>query len=215
MAAGAGPKVGFVYGYADGDDGWGLSAFNPNFKLLEFSLQTSVAGTATEPPDSPAAGDQYIIIATATGAFSGKEDQIASYDGTAWFYITPGFGWRVYRQDLDAFWYYPFVWTPEPKPIDDVVSTQSSTFYSLVAGDKGKKLVFTNSSDIELDVPSGLGDHFDVVIIQAGTGQVTLSPGGGVTIHSRLSYTKTAGQWAVMSLIATASNVLVIAGDGA
>lgn len=56
---------------------------------------TVVNRTTTSPPGSPTNGDRYLIAATATGDWAGKEDQIAGYyDG--WRYWTPQEGWRLY-----------------------------------------------------------------------------------------------------------------------
>lgn len=45
--------------------------------------------TLTAPPGSPAEGDAHIVAATATGAWAGKEKNIAFYMGGAWSFITP------------------------------------------------------------------------------------------------------------------------------
>lgn len=68
-----------------------------------------VADRVTAPPGTCADGASYIIIATATGAFAGKEDQIAMAVGTnaasGWYYRTLGAideGVVAYVQDEDA-----------------------------------------------------------------------------------------------------------------
>lgn len=53
----------------------------------------------TAPPGSPAEGDCYIVAATATGAWVGKEGQLAFYLGGAWAFVTPIEGTRAYLQD--------------------------------------------------------------------------------------------------------------------
>lgn len=69
----------------------------------------TVADRVTAPPGTCADGAQYIIIATATGAFAGKENQIAQAVGTnaasGWYYRTPGTldeGLAAYVQDEDT-----------------------------------------------------------------------------------------------------------------
>lgn len=49
--------------------------------------------TLTAPPGSPTAGDAYIPAATATGAWAGKEGQIAIWSGTAWVFYPASIGW--------------------------------------------------------------------------------------------------------------------------
>ena len=53
------------------------------------SWQAPVKAAQYVPASDPAAGDRYLITATATGAWAGKEDQIAEWDGTEWQYTTP------------------------------------------------------------------------------------------------------------------------------
>jgi hypothetical protein len=68
-----------------------------------------VADRVTAPPGSCADGATYLIIATATGAFAGKENQLATAVGTnaasGWYYRTMGTldeGILAYVQDEDA-----------------------------------------------------------------------------------------------------------------
>lgn len=68
-----------------------------------------VADRVTAPPGSCADGATYLIIATATGAFAGKENQLATAVGanaaSGWYYRTLGTideGALAYVQDEDA-----------------------------------------------------------------------------------------------------------------
>lgn len=57
----------------------------------------------TTPPGGPSTGDAYIVTATATGDWAGKEGEIATYDGADWtFSGTPADGWWVYNADTDT-----------------------------------------------------------------------------------------------------------------
>lgn len=71
-------------------------------RTLENSWKLPVLSSIANPPVSPNNGDRHRIIATATGVFSGKENQIAIYDANneTWFFETYGEGSIVY--DLDA-----------------------------------------------------------------------------------------------------------------
>lgn len=53
----------------------------------------------TAPPGSPVDGDAYIVAATATGAWAGKEKKIAFRMSTGWLYVTPIEGTAAYVQD--------------------------------------------------------------------------------------------------------------------
>lgn len=60
----------------------------------------------TAPPGSPVNGDVYIPKATATGAWAGKENQLAHYDVNAWKFYAPEEGWSCYVRDEDALLVY-------------------------------------------------------------------------------------------------------------
>lgn len=93
-----------------------------------------------------------------------------------------------------------------------LVNAQTGTTYTLVASDKGKVLTFDNAAAITLTVPSGLGAGFNCLIVQLGAGQVTLTA-SSTTIYNRQSYTKTAGQYAVVTIVAPVANTFITSGD--
>jgi hypothetical protein len=51
------------------------------------------------PPVSPAEGDRYIVKAAGSGAFFGKDNQIAHYADGGWHFYPPGAGWLCYVAD--------------------------------------------------------------------------------------------------------------------
>jgi hypothetical protein len=57
-------------------------------------------------PPAAVEGDSYIIPSGATGAWSGKTGQIASFIGGAWSYVTPIEGVRLWINDLAAEYVY-------------------------------------------------------------------------------------------------------------
>lgn len=60
-----------------------------NSKVAGLDWQESALSRLTTPPGSPVSGDRYLVTATATGVWAGKEDQVAHYDGAAWAYTVP------------------------------------------------------------------------------------------------------------------------------
>ena len=57
----------------------------------------------TAPPANPAEGDRYIIGAGATGAWAGKDNQLAEWHavGSAsatWIFLEPWIGFRTYER---------------------------------------------------------------------------------------------------------------------
>ena len=51
------------------------------------------------------------------------------------------------------------------------------------------------------------------VFLTKGTGKITISAGTGVTLINRQSHTKTAGQYAVVTIVNIGSNQVILAGD--
>jgi hypothetical protein len=61
---------------------------------------------ATSPPGSPAQGVAYIVAASATGAWSGHDGEIAYYQNTAWKFIVPGEGFFTWVLDESALYHF-------------------------------------------------------------------------------------------------------------
>ena len=93
----------------------------------------------------------------------------------------------------------------------------TTTTHTLVAADAGKALVCDNTSAITMTVPNDTTYNFTIgqtfVVIQKGTGAVTVSGAVGVTVNSKGSTVKTAGQYSEARLIKTASNEWLLSGD--
>lgn len=98
-------------------------------------------------------------------------------------------------------------------------NAQSGTTYTLLTTDDGKVVEITNAAAITLTLPASLPTGFSCLVCQGGAGAITFSAGSGATINQRQSYTKTAGQWAVVSLYVRSNNggltaaTYVVAGD--
>ena len=95
------------------------------------------------------------------------------------------------------------------------VTTIDGDAYTLKGGDNFGVVVFTGSSAATLTVPPGLNREFQCSVIQAGSGQVDCVAGSGAALHNRQSQTHTAGQWAVVGIIAIEQDTFVLAGDTA
>lgn len=91
--------------------------------------------------------------------------------------------------------------------------TITGTAYTLSELDRSFILLFTNAAAITLTVPAGLSALFDVMLVQTGTGQITVTPAGGVTINAALSATKTAYQYAVATLLPIGTDVFILSGE--
>ena len=96
---------------------------------------------------------------------------------------------------------------------DANLNDQTGTTYTLTSSDNGKVITLNNANAITLTIAASLGDGFNCLIVQKGAGQVTLSAAGGVTVVNRSSETKTAGQYATVSVINIGSEQYILSGD--
>ncbi len=98
--------------------------------------------------------------------------------------------------------------------IDTTQTDDSGTARTLADADHGKVIRFTGSSAVTVTAPNTLRADFTCAIIQWGSGQVTVS-GSSASIRNRQSHTKTAGQYAGVTLEKVASGEFVLFGDTA
>ena len=93
----------------------------------------------------------------------------------------------------------------------------AATSYTLGVNDTGKAIVFSSSSAITLTIPKELTYNFVIgqtfIVIQKGSGQVTVVAESGATLYSLSSNTKTSGQYAQVSLLKIDSDKWVLSGD--
>lgn len=93
------------------------------------------------------------------------------------------------------------------------IITDATTSRTLSATDNGKVLYFTSSSAITVTTATGLGAGFSCLIVQGGTGQVTVNQGSSTTRVSFGSYTKTAGQYALINVVCPVADTFVLGGQ--
>ncbi len=90
------------------------------------------------------------------------------------------------------------------------------TAYTLDITDAAKLVTISNASAIALTVPPNSAMAFPIGTkiegLQKGAGQVTLTPGAGVTLSSRIGL-KTAGQYSRFLLTKIATDIWVASGD--
>lgn len=66
---------------------------------LDAIVQLSVKNTTlTAPPGSPVDGDRHLIASGATGAWLGKDLNVAMYSSGAWLFFAPRPGWRLWDE---------------------------------------------------------------------------------------------------------------------
>jgi hypothetical protein len=97
------------------------------------------------------------------------------------------------------------------------LNAQTGTSYTAVLGDDGDLVTLDNASAITFTIPPngtvafGIGTQIN--IMQLGAGQVTITPGAGVTIRSAGSKLKTSAQYAVATCVKIASDTWVAVGN--
>ena len=84
-----------------------------------------------------------------------------------------------------------------------------SSAYSLTAADNGKIIQSTSASALTITIPAGLPTGFNCTVVQMGAGQITFSG----TYLNRGSFTKTASQYAVVSILHLGSNSIIVTGE--
>lgn len=100
-----------------------------------------------------------------------------------------------------------------------LINAQTGTTFTPVltpTSDAGRLITLSNASAIAVTIAADATTDFPIgtqlLMMQLGTGQVTVSGAVGVTVVSK-NGTKTSGQYAVISLIKVAANQWVVGGD--
>ncbi len=95
------------------------------------------------------------------------------------------------------------------------INAQTGTGYTLVLGDAGKFVTMTNAGASTLTVPPNSSVAFPVGTViegaQLGAGQVTLTPGSGVTINATPGL-KVAAQYGTYGLLKVATDTWLAMG---
>lgn len=93
------PNLGIKHGWNLGETGW-HTGMDGNLVRADTVIQLSVKDRdLTAPPVSPASGDRYIVGPSATGAWAGKDAQVALWYNGAWNFYAPKHGWLAYVED--------------------------------------------------------------------------------------------------------------------
>ena len=87
--------------------------------------------------------------------------------------------------------------------------TSVAANYSLTATDNGKVIQSTSAGAITITIPSGLPAGFNCTIVQMGAGQITFAG----TYLNRGNFTKTASQYAIVSILHMGSNNIIVSGE--
>lgn len=106
------PRTGMSYGWNLGENNWNTAMDDNILFLGRFGSQLSVKDRdLTAPPGSPVNGDTYIVGPAPTGAWVGKANQVAVWDGSAWVFGVPRLGWLAYIEDEQVISVYKAAWS--------------------------------------------------------------------------------------------------------
>jgi hypothetical protein len=97
------------------------------------------------------------------------------------------------------------------------IGNSAATAVTLSTNDATNAFVFSSNSSITVTIPTNTDQPFligqTLIFFQNGTGVVTFSAASGVTLRSKSSYVKTAGQYSEARLIKIATNEWLLSGD--
>lgn len=151
-------------------------------------LAKAAKSIADSEPGSPSEGDLH-IVGTAWGDFSTGD--VVIYKGGSWLGFEPFSGWLKYNEDDDKVYRYSAGWSEfaggggtGPAP----VTTESGTSHNITAAEVGSYIRFTSTSaktcTFRPDSTEPLPANGEWHIRNAGTNNLTLTPGSGVTLNA-------------------------------
>lgn len=133
------------------------TTYNQNTLPLDALVMGSILdATLTAPPSSPTNGDRYIPAATASGAWLGKENDIAYYYN-GWYFFTPSPGWNLYNQDTGLYINWSGTAWVATKMTPEVIDTE---FRVLKSTDATSKMAFdmtkiATATTVNFKMPNG------------------------------------------------------------
>lgn len=158
MALSTGPNLGLLVNGIKGEEHYDL--LMRMWRALDSIVQPTVKGRLSVAPGSPADGDTYIIIPTATGTWSGHDNKIGRYSSilATWEYFTPKNGWTFYDQLAGTEYRY------------------NGTNWAAVAsgGGGGSGGGLSSALTIVTDTELTLDDANSIVIVDASAGETEL-----------------------------------------
>ena len=111
----------FSQGWLRGEDYWG-DPVSANFLLLDVMLGTvieSMTESAPPPSGNVVVGDMFIVADNATGAWEGREGQIAALTSTGWRFVVPVDGVRARLNSPPGWiWFNGTTWLREDQNSD-------------------------------------------------------------------------------------------------
>ncbi|WFU84837.1 hypothetical protein QA645_19475 [Bradyrhizobium sp. CIAT3101] len=80
---------------------------------------------------------------------------------------------------------------------------------------RGGIILFDSAVGGAITVPASLPAGFNVSVLQIAAGQATIVAGAGATLQCQQGFTRTAGQWAMVGIVAHDNGSFTLVGNGA
>ena len=197
---------------------------NQALSILDQTAQLTVVSRTNTPPGSPANGAAYIVTATATGAWAGKETQIAYWLSSvaAWQFIVPANGWLAWSNaDSKTYRLESGAWVELATGGGGVALAQvvayAGTAKTLALTDINTIIDCTSSSSVTITIPlqSAVAWTADaeIHVRMSGTGVVSIAVGAGVTIPPLAAPIALSGQGAMVTLKRRSADVWAVVGS--
>ena len=142
---------------------------NDALRILDALVHAGIQDKDLTTPPSHTHGYLWIVGAGATGAWASKDGKIAQSYNSAWYFLTPKEGWRVWANDENATYVYDgAAWVLQ--------STSGSNYWGGVAGGSANDITMTCSPTVS-SYSAGLSIKFKTGA-SANTSTVTVAPDG-------------------------------------
>ena len=89
---------------------------NEALLLADLLLHGAVEGERSDPPAAPLTGEMWLIGAAATGAWNGRDGQLAGWTESGWRYVAARPGMRFYDRKSRAFRIFDGQWRSFSEP---------------------------------------------------------------------------------------------------
>jgi hypothetical protein len=86
---------------ATGTAVWKEITLSPGLILTQDNV---LSKDQSSPPGAPGINDRYIVNPPGAGAWAGRDNDIAQWNGLAWIFYTPVEGWTVWVEDINEHW---------------------------------------------------------------------------------------------------------------
>lgn len=182
---------------------------------------SSLAKTATF--TAPAAGKAMIFQSQVNNGQNASLVTDATLT-TTFKVATPAATGNFVMASNETYQHGPYGWLPilntAARSGKSSVISNASTAYTIASSDNGNVIVTTSASAVTITLPNYLAAGTSVRLIQYGAGRVSFATQVGATLYNRQSYSKTAAQYAVVTLDVVSNSggsnaVWVLGGDTA